>query len=110
MSKGWEGGAPRAWPIEASPQRNGDPLLPKPDWTLASPARMGYGAGRGCCGVVRGCPLGTDKDRCEWHSSGTAGEDDFAHLAPSALPYRRSEPVLASQGRWQAAKAVRRSD
>jgi hypothetical protein len=24
-------------------------------------------------GVVRGCPLGTGQDRCEWHASGTAG-------------------------------------
>jgi hypothetical protein len=33
-------------------------------------------AGRCCLGVVRGCPVGTDKDRCEWHASGTAAEDD----------------------------------
>ena len=26
--------------------------------------------------VVRGCPLGTGQDRCEWHASGTAAEDD----------------------------------
>jgi hypothetical protein len=26
--------------------------------------------------VVRGCPLGTDEDRCEWHACGTASEDD----------------------------------
>ena len=32
----------------------------------------GSGAGRGRRGVVRGCPLGTDHDRCEWHGSGTA--------------------------------------
>jgi hypothetical protein len=25
------------------------------------------------CGVVRGCPLGTGQDRCEWHASGPAG-------------------------------------
>jgi hypothetical protein len=31
-------------------------------------------------GVVCGCPLGTGHDRCEWHSSDTAGEDDFAQL------------------------------
>jgi hypothetical protein len=27
-------------------------------------------------GPVRGCPLGTGQDCCEWHASGTAGEDD----------------------------------
>jgi hypothetical protein len=32
----------------------------------------GSGAGRGRRGVVRGCPLGTDHDRCEWHGTGTA--------------------------------------
>ena len=35
-------------------------------------------------GVVCGCPLRTGQDRCEWHGSGTAGEDDVAQLAPSA--------------------------
>ncbi|MFL5533501.1 MAG: hypothetical protein ACJ8BC_16170, partial [Gemmatimonadales bacterium] len=33
--------------------------------------RTGQGEGR--FGVVRGCPLETGKDRCEWHASGTAG-------------------------------------
>jgi hypothetical protein len=33
-------------------------------------------AGRGCWRVVRGCPLGTGQDCCEWHASGTAGEDN----------------------------------
>jgi hypothetical protein len=27
-------------------------------------------------GVVRGCPLRTGPDRCEWHASGMAAEDD----------------------------------
>ena len=48
------------------------PLLPKPDRGRSSPARMRNDAGRGCFGVARGCPLGTDHDRCEWHGSGTA--------------------------------------
>jgi hypothetical protein len=43
---------------------------------LLSPARAGNGAGRGCFVVVRGCPLGTAQDRCEWHACGTVGEDD----------------------------------
>jgi hypothetical protein len=54
----------------------GDPLLPKPVRALLSPARTGNGAGRGCFVVVRGCPLGTVQDRCEWHACGTASEDD----------------------------------
>jgi hypothetical protein len=33
---------------------------------------VGSGAGRSCFGVARGCPLGTDHDRCAWHGSGTA--------------------------------------
>ena len=33
--------------------------------------------------VVRGCPLGTVQDCCEWHASGTAAEDD------SGIPLRR---------------------
>ena len=44
---------------------------------LPPPApRLAGGADRGRRGVVRGCPLGTAQDRCEWHASGTAGEDD----------------------------------
>jgi len=46
---------------------------PKP---LLSPEKAGNGAGRGCFGVVRGWPLGTVTDRCEWHACGTASEDD----------------------------------
>jgi hypothetical protein len=41
------------------------------------------GAGRRGSGVVRGCPMGTDQDRCEWHVSGTAGQDD------ARAPWRR---------------------
>ena len=26
--------------------------------------------------VVRGCPVGTVQDRCEWHACGTTSEDD----------------------------------
>ena len=45
------------------------------DWRMRAPPppapRLAGGAGRGRRGVVRGCPLGTDHDRCEWHGSGT---------------------------------------
>jgi hypothetical protein len=34
------------------------------------------GAGHGRRAVVHGYPLRTGDDRCEWHASGTAGEDD----------------------------------
>jgi hypothetical protein len=54
----------------------GDLLLPKPDRAPLSTARMGNGAGRGRFIIVRGCPLGTVQDHCEWHTSGTAAEDD----------------------------------
>src|SRR4029453_17020719 len=47
------------------------PLLPKPDRPGLSPAKTGKGAGRVRCGVVRGCPLGTGQDRCEWQASAT---------------------------------------
>jgi hypothetical protein len=53
-----------------------DLLLPKPVRPLLSPARMRNSAGRGCFVVVRGCPLRTVQDRCEWHACGTANEDD----------------------------------
>jgi hypothetical protein len=53
-----------------------DHLLAKPDRPAWSPATARNGAGRGRCGVVHDCPLGTSQDRCEWHGSGTAGEDD----------------------------------
>jgi hypothetical protein len=52
------------------------PLLAKPDRAGPSPATAENGAGRGRCDVVHDCPLGTGQDRCEWHGSGTAGEDD----------------------------------
>jgi hypothetical protein len=52
-------------------------------------------AGRGRCGVVRGCPLGTGQDCCEWHVSGTAGEDDSWHtVAPSVQLDRGVRLVL----------------
>jgi hypothetical protein len=37
---------------------------------------MTNGAGDSHRGIVRACPLGTDRDCCEWHGSGTADEDD----------------------------------
>jgi hypothetical protein len=53
-----------------------DPLLPKPDRAGSLPAETVNCAGRGRCGVVPGCPLGTGHDRCDWHASGMAGVDD----------------------------------
>jgi hypothetical protein len=63
--------------------RTGDLLLAKPVRPPLSPARGGNGAGRGYFVVVRGCPLGTVQDRCEWHASGTASEGD------PCTPWRR---------------------
>jgi hypothetical protein len=66
----------------ASRTRQGDaawtnrPPAPKLDRADSSPAKVWSRAGRCSLGVVRGCPLGTDEDRCEWHASGTAVEDD----------------------------------
>jgi hypothetical protein len=74
-----------------------------------SPARVGNGAGRGRFGLVRGCPLGTGQDRCEWHASGTASEDDVrGSLAewPSARPQgeaRLRRACLVGKGRRPAA-------
>jgi hypothetical protein len=79
--------------LRPSPRR--DLLLPKPDRALLSPARMAIGAGRDCFVVVRGCPLGTGKDRCEWHAGGTADEDDVGTRSRCWLHRdRRVRPVL----------------
>jgi hypothetical protein len=59
--------------------KSSDSLLPKPDRAGSLPRELVNGAGRGRRWVVRGCPLETGQDRCEWHGSGTAGENDDAH-------------------------------
>jgi hypothetical protein len=41
----------------------------------------------GPLGVVRSCPLGTGRDRCEWHAGGTADE-----INPSTRVRRCSQP------------------
>ena len=87
-----------------------DHLPPKPARRYHGPAKAGNSAGRGRFGVAPGHPLGSGHNRCEWHVGGTAGEDDFAHLAPSAIPLTVGCPLSASLGRCQAAKAARRSD
>jgi hypothetical protein len=61
-----------------------DPLLAKPDRVRSGPAKSGNGAGRACSSVVRGYPLGTGHDRCEWHASGTASEGTWHGVVPSA--------------------------
>jgi hypothetical protein len=50
-----------------------DYLLAKPDRTGSSPWAMMIRAGHSGRGIVRGCPLETGQDRCEWHASGTGG-------------------------------------
>jgi hypothetical protein len=65
------------------------------------------GAGRGRCGVVRGCLLETGQDRCEWHASGTTVEDDSGirlrrclHLdrGLESVYYRIAQPFVGSPG------------
>jgi hypothetical protein len=53
-----------------------DHLLAKPDRAGSPPGQTTNGAGHGGPGIVRGCPLATARVRCEWHGSGTAGDDD----------------------------------
>jgi hypothetical protein len=58
---------------------------------------------------VSGCPLVTSHIRCEWHASGTAGEDDgsTAWLRGRQLD-RQVKPVLGDLLRcWQATGAAR---
>jgi hypothetical protein len=70
------------------------PCSPKPDRAPLSPARMGNGTGRCCFVVVRGCPLGTVQDRCEWHARGTAGRNDDTRACQRRLPaHQRVRPV-----------------
>jgi hypothetical protein len=50
-------------------------------------------AGHDHCCVVRGCPLGTGHNLCEWHAICTAGEDGPWHtVAPSVHLDRGSGP------------------
>ena len=70
----------RRWPSGARSRQDqrqpqpADPLLAKPDR-----AEVATCEGRKrrrpwrVVSAVRGCPLGTVQDRCEWHGSGTAG-------------------------------------
>ena len=93
--------------------RPSDHLLPKPDRAGLPPATIENGAGRGRCGVVRGCPLGTGRDRCEWHGSGTADEDDVRRARKSRHQLdRRVRPDpgdtrLVGKGRRRPAAAGR---
>jgi hypothetical protein len=90
-----------------------DLLLPKPDRAGLPPATIENGAGRGRCGVVRGCPLRTGRDRCEWHGSGTPDEDDVRRARKSRHQLdRRVRPDpgdtrLVGKGRRRPAAAGR---
>ena len=48
--------------------------------------------------VVRGYPLGTIQDRCEWHTSGTAGEEDVACAWRRRRPGRRELTRVLGDG------------
>jgi hypothetical protein len=65
----------------------------------------------GHCGGVRGCPLGTGQDRCEWHGSGTAGEDErgcgvavvgSARAIGEAL---QDDPSLVGKPQWRRGRS-----
>jgi hypothetical protein len=78
-------------------------LLAKLDWAGLSPAQTTNGAGHGGRGIVRGCPLATARVRCEWHVSGTAGEDDCGGASQRRHQVdRRVRPVLGDHSPcWQ---------
>jgi hypothetical protein len=84
-------------------------LLPKPDRAGLPPATIENGARRGRCGVVRGCPLGTGRDRCEWHACGTAGEDDvrrawqLGHYMDQRVRPDSGDACFVGKGRQPAA-------
>jgi hypothetical protein len=61
-----------------------DHQLAKPVRAVLPPAKVWSGAGRAGHGVVRGCPLDTGRDCCEWHASGTASEATRYRVVPLA--------------------------
>ena len=56
--------------------------------------------GHGHRDLVRGCPLGTGRDCCEWHGSGTADDDVRAAWQRGHLLDRRVMPVETTA--WKA--------
>jgi hypothetical protein len=85
-------GAQQPRPLSGAPQARSQPQASDPPAPKASSAagvtcEDGVRRRWGCLVVVRGCPLGTVQDCCEWHACGTAVEDDarypVAPLAPS---------------------------
>jgi hypothetical protein len=127
MAPGWSGpvrsrslrrsGPPRPGTGSAGRARQGrckprptDHLVPKPDRAGSLPAKASYSAGRGRCGVVRGCPFGTGQDCCEWHDRATAVEMTRYPVAPLVLssaswlgPSSATTASLASRERGAAA-------
>jgi hypothetical protein len=71
-----------------------DHLLAKPDRAGSLPGQATNGADHGHRVVVRGCPLGTGRDCCEWHGSGTVDKDYVRGLAASAptRPHGEARP------------------
>jgi hypothetical protein len=58
--------------------------------------------------VLHGCPLRTVQDCCEWHASGTAGEDNAGILVPPVPTLMEGEVHPWGVGhRGQAANAAR---
>jgi hypothetical protein len=73
-----------------------DHQLAKPVRGCSLAGRVSNGAGHGHRGIVRECPLGTGHDRCQWHASGTAGEDEpgsgLAAMVAQLRRWARSVP------------------
>ena len=70
-------------------------MLAKLVRTGSLPGQVTKGAGHGHRVIVRGYPLGTGGDCCEWHGSGTADEDDLARslaMAATNLTGGRARP------------------
>jgi hypothetical protein len=57
---------------------------------------MRNGPGRGWFPVVRGCPLDTAQDCCEWHACGTVAEDDAVYQVKRNLPVEPLSTYLAA--------------
>jgi hypothetical protein len=82
-------------------------LAPKARSGGSLAARVGNGAGRGRHGIIRGCPLGTGRDRCECTLVARLGRTTWQPGRRPLYLDRRVRPVLGDQlPRWQAAKAA----
>ena len=85
-----------------------DHLLAKPDRAGSLPWETVIGTGHRRCGVVRGCPLRTGHDPCEWHAGGTAGGNERGSslaLMAQAGAMGEARPRLR-EPRWQVPEGL----